>query len=170
MICLLQKNIESVQNYQPFSIKFFPTSCWFGIFWKCNSQMICSKRVIYTCFGCWRIIWVSWNANNVFQRRWFFLIVTGKRRICDVAFLNWMAEILCFFYLQLFLVWFLFRNVFNVDIDKFFSNPEWQVPRILTYFTMFDMMIITMWRMEKMVFLAICEINLTHKYILYVIT
>lgn len=149
MICLLQKKIESVQNYQPFSIKFFPTSCWFGIFWKCNSQMICSKRVIYTCFGCWRIIWVSWNANNVFQRRWFFLIVTGKRRICDVAFLNRIAEIVCF---------------------KFFSNPEWQVPRILTYFTMFDMMIITMWRMEKMVFLAICEINLTHKYILYVIT
>ena len=143
MICLLQKKIESVQNYQPFSIKFFPTSCWFGIFWKCNSQMICSKRVIYTCFGCWRIIWVSWNANNV--RRWFFLIVTGKRRICDVAFLNWIAEIVCF---------------------KFFSNPEWQVPRILTYFTMFDMMIITMWRMEKMVFLAIWEINLTHKYIL----
>ena len=140
--------------------------------------MICSNRVIYTCFGCWCIIWVSWNANNVFQRRWFFLIVTGKRRICDVAFLNWIAEILCFLLIySCFWYDFFFRNVSSMytcwwcrSRDKFFSNPEWQVPRILTYFTMFDMMIITMWRMEKMVFLAICEINLTHKYILYVIT
>ena len=115
-------------------------------FLKCE-QCISASLIFLDCHGQQKNMWCSIPQLN----RWNFMF-----------FVN----------LQLFLEWF-FRNVSSMytywwcrSRDKFFSNPEWQVPRILTYFTMFDMMIITMWRMEKMVFLAIWEINLTHKYIL----
>ena len=133
-------------------------------FVNCNSQMICSNRVIYACFGCWCIIWVSWNANNVFQHRWFFFIVTRKRRIFDVAFLNWIAEIEilvfgCFCYdfffecTVVFAMIFFPKNLGNWSRDKFFSYEcskhsylfyHWDVVIMITRL----ILIIIMWSME----------------------